>query len=173
MRRFFASCIVALLVPVVMSGQSAPAASQNGTPEQRVADAEQSAIKALRAMNSAQASFQTACGQGYFAPGLVELGKAPTGSQFGFLTAALATGKSVTKDGYAFTMTSSEGPAAASKESCNGLPAGSLVRGYYVTATPEPGSGGRYFGTNTTGTIFYGIAPLKMADQSSDGTPLK
>jgi hypothetical protein len=124
-------------------------------------------------MNSAQASFKTSCGGGYYAPGLVELGKGPMGSKEGFLAAALSSGKSVTKDGYIFTMSSSEGPTASSKESCNGLTAGSLVRGYYVTATPVQGSGGRYFGTNTTTTIFAATTAMKMTDQSSDGTPLK
>lgn len=173
MRLFPAFCVVALLIPVARAGQSAP---QGNAPsqEQRVAEAEQAAIKALRAMNAAQASFQSACGQGrFYAPGLVELGKAPNGAKYGFLAPALSTAASLTKDGYTFKMASSEGAVAASPESCNGLPAGSLVRGYYVTAAPVQGLGGRYFGTNTAGTIFFGTSPLKMTDKSSDGTPLK
>jgi hypothetical protein len=173
MRLLVAFCLIALLVPVSGLCQSAPAANAVASQEQQVAEGEKAAIKALRAMNAAQASFKSACGQGFFVSGLLELGKPPEGANVGFLAPALSGAASVTKDGYTFKMASSQGAVATSPESCNGLPAGSLVRGYYATATPMPGSGGRHFGTNTTGAIFYGNSPLKMTDQSSDGSPLK
>jgi hypothetical protein len=169
MRLLVAPCLLALLVPASAATQSRPAGNAAPSQEQRITDADR-AIGALRAMNSAQASFRSACGQGFYAPGLVELGKPAVPGGEGFLTAALATGSSVTKDGYTFKMASSEGPVTIPKEACNGVP---LVRGYYVTATPVTGSGGQYFGTNTKGVIFHDSAPLKMTDQSAEGTPIK
>jgi hypothetical protein len=157
----------------IVSGQSATNPTATISQEQQIAQAEQSAIKALRAINAAQASFKSACAEGFYAPGLVELGLGPGGSAPGFITAALATGPSVTRDGYTITLESSEGPVSSSPESCSGLRAGTLWRGYHATAIPAPGSGGRYFGTNTTGIIFYGKSALKMTDQSSDGAPLQ
>jgi len=170
MRLLVANCLIALLVPVSGAAQSTPQGNAAASQEQRVAEAERAAIGALRAMNSAQASFQSSCGQGFYAPGLVELGKPPVAGADGYLAPALTTGASVTKDGYTFKMASSEGAVATSKESCNGVP---LVRGYYVTAMPVQGSGGRYFGTNTKAVIVHGHSPLRMTDQSADGTPIR
>jgi hypothetical protein len=169
MRLLIASCFIALLVPVAGTAQPIPAANAATSQEQRITDADR-AIGALRAMNSAQASFRTACGQGFYAPGLVELGKPARPGGEGFLAPPLSTGILVTKDGYTFKMASSEGPITTPKEACNGVP---LVRGYYVTATPVKGSGGQYFGTNTKGVIYQGSSPLKMTDQSAEGTPIK
>lgn len=170
MRLLVACCLIAVLVPVTGTAQSTPAGNATPTQEQRIKD-ENSAIGALRAMNSAQASFRTACGQGFYAPGLVELGKPPVPGGEGFLAPALAAGASVTtKAGYTFRMASSESPVTTPKEACNGVP---LVRGYHVTATPSPGSGYRHFSTNTTGIIYNGDSPLKVTDQSSEGTPIK
>ena len=169
MRLLGAPCLIALLVTVSAAAQPTPAGNAAISQEQRITDADR-AIGALRAMNSAQASFKSACGQGFYAPGLVELAKPAVPGGEGFLTPALATGASVTKDGYTFKMASSEDPVTTPNEACNGVP---LVRGYYVTATPVKGSGGQYFGTNTKGVIFHGNAPLKMTDLSADGTPIK
>jgi hypothetical protein len=108
-----------------------------------------------------------------YAANLVDLGKTPVAGVDGYLAGTLSSGTSVTKDGYLFTMGSSQGAADSSKRSCNGVP---LVRGYYVTATPVDGAGARHrrhFGANTTGAIFYSEGSLKMTDQSSDGRPLK
>jgi hypothetical protein len=170
MRLLAASCLIALVIPVSGAPQSAGAGNVAASQDQRIKD-ETSAIGALRAMNSAQASFRSACGQGFYAPGLVELGRPARPGGEGFLAPALATGAAVTtKAGYTFRMASSESPVATPKEACNGVP---LVRGYYVTATPSPGSGYRHFSTNTTGIIYNGDTPLKVTDQSSEGTPIK
>jgi hypothetical protein len=169
MRLLVASCLIAILVPVSGAAQSTPAGNATASQEQRITDADR-AIGALRAINSAQASFRSACGQGFYAPGLVELGKPTRPGGEGFLTPVLTTGAAVTKDGYTFKMASSEGPVTTPKEACNGVP---LVRGYYVTATPVKGSGGQFFGTNTKGVIYHGDSPLTMTDQSAEGTPIK
>jgi hypothetical protein len=150
MRLFAAICLITLAVPVSGAAQSTPAGNAATSQQRQITDAD-------RAI-------------GFYAPGLVELGKPARPGGEGFLTPTLATGASVTKDGYTFTMASSEGPVTTSKKACNDVP---LVRGYYVTATPVKGSGGQYFGTNTKGVIYHGNSPLKMTDQSADGTPIK
>jgi hypothetical protein len=63
--------------------------------------------------------------------------------------------------------------ASGAPASCNGQAAGADTSGYNATAVPADTSM-RYFGTNTSGTIFFSNAAMTMTDTSTTvGTPLQ
>lgn len=115
-----------------------------------------SAVGSVRAIVIAQITYASACGSGFHSPNLVNLGVPATGSSEGFVPPDLATAETITKAGYVMTMGSSTGPAADAPASCNGLPAGTMVAGFYVTATPESAEmGTRAFAANTDGIVWF------------------
>jgi hypothetical protein len=72
-----------------------------------------------------------------------------------------------------YTMAMGGPVAAGSPASCNAVAAGGSTSGYFATATPADASM-RFFGTNTSGTVFFGNAALAMTDNSTAvGTPLQ
>jgi hypothetical protein len=176
MRLCAIGCSIVLLLPAVAATQGQPVSPPPAAREQLGAQAEAKALGTLRAIISAQAVFKTTCGHDSYAPGLVDLGKAPVGTKDGYLAADLAAANSVTKNGYTFTIGSSEMAVPGSKASCNGIPSGQLVPGYYATATPVAEvarAGGRYLGTNTSAKVFVANGPLTITNRSSDGTEVK
>lgn len=115
-----------------------------------------SAIGSVRAIVMAQITYAAACGSGFYSPNLVNLGAPAAGSTEGFVSSDLATAETVTKSGYVLTMGSSTGPAADAPASCNGLAPGTMVAGFYVTATPESAEmGTRAFAANTDGIVWF------------------
>jgi prepilin-type N-terminal cleavage/methylation domain-containing protein len=166
--------LIELLIVVAIIGIIA-AIAVPGLLRARQSGNEASAIGSLRAINSAQSTFAASCGNGFYSPGLVNLGTAPAAGT-PFISPDLSGAATVTKSGYSVTMASSSGVAATAPASCNGLAAGAVVQGYNATATPTAGGGTRAFGTNTTGTIFQATqqAALAMTDTSINiGTPLQ
>lgn len=132
--------------------------------------AEAAAIGSLRTINSAQSSFASSCGSGYYSPTLTNLGNGPGGTPGvnGFISPDLGAANSVMKSGYTVTMGSSQGVAATAPASCNGLAAGAVVQGYNATAVPAPGAGARSFATNGSGTVYQkvGMAIITVTDLS-------
>jgi hypothetical protein len=130
---------------------------------------EASAVASLRAINAAQALYAANCGQGYFAPTLSGLAIKPDSTEEPFVIPELAAADTVVRDGYVFSMASSDGLAAPSRASCNGLAEGTLASGYFVTAVPQTGAGIKSFGTNTSATVFEAeqTAPLAMTNTST------
>ena len=153
--------LIELLIVVAIIGIIA-AIAVPGLLRARQSGNEASAIGSLRAINSAQSTYAASCGNGFYSPGLVNLGTAPTGGT-AFISPDLAGAASVVKSGYTVTMASSSGVAATAPASCNGLAAGAVVQGYNATATPAPGGGSRAFGSNTTGTIFQAVSQTALA----------
>lgn len=150
------------LLPVVLVLGLGAAVAVPGLMRARQAGNEASAIGSLRAINSAQSTYASACGQGNYAGALAVLGKAPQSGMEGFISADLSTDPT-TKSGYVVTLT--PGPAApAGTVSCN---AGSMVQTYFVSAEPIDGQG-RFFATNQDGTIFQATTPLP---KTQIGTP--
>ena len=152
-------CFVAIAAVGILAAIAIP-----GLLRARMSGNEASAIGSLRAIMSAQVTFASTCGDGYYAPDLKTLGVAPAGGE-PFITSELGHDPS-TRSGYVFAITevvrSEEAPPA-----CNGSPG---VKAFFVSATPlEPGvSGQRFFGTNSTGTIFQSSAPVAA---TFSGTP--
>ncbi len=144
--------LIELLIVVAIIGIIA-AIAVPGLLRARQSGNEASAIGSLRAINSAQSTFAASCGSGFYSPGLVNLGTAPTGGGTPFISPDLGSAAAPVKSGYTVTMVGAT-LAATAPASCNGLAAGQVAQGYNATATPNAGGGVRSFGTNTSGTIY-------------------
>lgn len=161
--------IVELLVVIAIVGVIAALAIP-GVLRGRQAANESSAVGSMRSINSAQLAFSASCGGGFYSPSLTNIGTPPTGGgASAFLSPDLTTANSVVKSGYVVTMGSTSGAAPGAPGSCNGLAPGGVVQGYNATATPEPGSGSRAFGTNTTSTVYQAdqVTTLAMTDSTA------
>lgn len=126
-----------------------------------------SALGSMRAIISAQITYAATCGSGFYSPNLVNLGVPAAGTTEGFVSPDLATAETITKSGYVLTMGSSSGPAVDAPASCNGLPAGTMSGGFYVTATPESAEmGTRAYAANTDNIIWFAEqqAPIRVAN---------
>ncbi len=130
--------------------------------------AEASAVGSMSAVVKAQASYSSTCAPGFYSPSLTNLGTGPGGvlGVDGFIGHDLGMANTTVKSGYTVTMTT-DGVAASSPASCNGLGAGQSAPGFHATATALRVNGARDFGTNTSGTIFWVNAtgaPMAMTD---------
>jgi len=153
--------LIELLIVVAIIGIIA-AIAVPGLLRARQSGNEASAMGSLRAINSAQSTYAASCGNGFYSPGLMNLGVAPLNGT-PFLSPDLTTAASVAKSGYTVTTGNSSGLAAAAPASCNGLAAGAVANGYFATAVPSIGGGTRSFGTNTSGTIFFDVSQVALA----------
>lgn len=159
--------LIELLIVVAVIGIIA-AVAVPGLLRARQSGGEAAAVGSLRAINSAQSSYASSCGFGFYSPSLQNLGTGPGGTAGvnGFISPDLGGAVTVVKSGYQITMGSTTGPVATAPASCNGLAAGTVVGGYYATATPTAGAGNRAFATNTMATIYQkiGTAAVTVTD---------
>jgi len=162
--------LIELLIVVAIIGIIA-AIAVPGLLRARQAGNEASAIGSMRAINSAQASFASSCGNGFYSPSLTNLGTGPGNTPLinGFISPDMASADVVNKSGYTMTMGMSVA-AATAPASCNGLPIGGVNQGYNATATPLAGGGSRAFGTNTSSTVYAATqtTALTMTDTTPD-----
>jgi hypothetical protein len=102
-----------------------------------------------------------------YASALTQLGSGPSGGS-AFISPDLGAAATATKSGYSVGMGTA---GAVTGTSCNGSTA--LGSGYHAWADPVSSSTGtRYFGTNTTGTIWQSTASLNtMADAATPAAP--
>ena len=145
--------LIELLIVVAIIGIIA-AIAVPGLLRARMSGNESSAIGSLRAINSAQASYSSAAGNGGYAPSLPVLAAACPNSTQGFISPDLSAAAPI-KSGYTVTMVPGTVPAAQNVSlDCNGV---ATLTAYYVTAVPlSPGqSGVRSFATDAAGTIFF------------------
>ena len=165
--------LIELLIVVAIIGIIA-AIAVPGLLRARQAGNEASAIGSMRAINSAQASFASSCGNGFYSPSLSNLGTGPgnTPKINGFISPDMAT-DITNKSGYTITLGASTA-AATAPASCNGLGIGGVMQGYNATATPLAGGGTRAFGTNTSSTVYAATQPgaLTMTDTTADPAAL-
>jgi len=153
--------LIELLIVVAIIGIIA-AIAVPGLLRARMSGNETASIGSLRAVNSAEASYSSAAGQGGYSALLSVLGTPCPGGTNGFIspdlnpttpgvTAFGATG--VTKSGYDTDMAANAG-AVAGPNDCNGT---ATTTDYLATSKPtSPGSTGqRGFNTTGAGTIFF------------------
>jgi prepilin-type N-terminal cleavage/methylation domain-containing protein len=151
--------LIELLIVVAIIGIIA-AIAVPGLMRARMAGNETSAIGSLRAINNAEASYASSCGQGFYAGTLADLAKPPAVGSEGFIGPDLSSDPSI-KSGYAVEMTA--GDAATGATGCN--TPGSLAQAYFVAANPQVANstGTRRFGTNQGGTIYQSTASPPVA----------
>jgi type IV pilus assembly protein PilA len=150
--------LIELLIVVAIIGIIA-AIAVPGLLRARMSGNEASAIGSLRAINSAQSTFSSSCGQGNYAVALATLGTPVIAGGQAFISPDIATAASaatVAKSGYTIEL-GTGGTAASAVVSCNG---GAATHPDYV-ATGNPvttSTGTRHFGTDARGTIFFDTA---------------
>jgi prepilin-type N-terminal cleavage/methylation domain-containing protein len=165
--------LIELLIVVAIIGIIA-AIAVPGLLRARMSGNESSAIGSLRAINSAEASYSSAAGNGGYAVLLATLAAACPGSSQGFISPDLATDPS-TKSGYTITLAVGAGAAVVAAD-CNGT---NSQTAYYATALPVTvgTTGNRGFATNAAGTIFFtpnGLATAEAAmAPGGGGTPIQ
>ena len=150
--------LIELLIVVAIIGIIAAIAIP-GLLRARMAGNEASAIGSLRAINSSQQAFASACGHGNYADKLTILGVVPSTGGAAFISPDLAAADTVAKSGFDTTMGVGTGGAAApmtTPESCQGDTMGTnQITGYYATSTAQSlSTGSRDFWTNTSGTVY-------------------
>ena len=161
--------LIELLIVVAIIGIIA-AIAVPGLLRARISGNEASAIGSLRAISSAESTFSASCANGMYAAGLNVLGPGPSGGS-AFISPDLGGSATATKSGYTVGMTGTSATGTA----CNGST--SVASGYHSWADPVSSSTGtRFFGSNTTGTIWQGTATLSgMTDTAtpSGGTAIQ
>jgi type IV pilus assembly protein PilA len=164
--------LIELLIVVAIIGIIA-AIAVPGLLRARMSGNESSAIGSLRAVNSAQASFSSACGQGGYAPNLTVLGTPCVAGTQAFISPDLnpatpgvtAVGTGVSKSGYNTDMVAGAGVAAGTSISGVGV-----LSDYLATAVPVTvgSTGQRGFNSTAAGTIF-----VDPAGGAAGTTPLQ
>ena len=146
--------LIELLIVVAIIGIIA-AIAVPGLLRARMSGNEASAAASLRAILSAQQTYHSSCGNGFYASELPMLGLAPAGS-VPFLSPDLATAVSVDKSGYRVTMVEGSEASPATIVACNTVPAADLYTSYTATAFPTSAgtTGTRFFWTNALATIY-------------------
>ena len=153
--------LIELLIVVAIIGIIA-AIAVPGLLRARISGNEASAIGSLRAISSAESTFSASCANGLYSPSLTTLGSGPSGGS-AFISPDLGASASVTKSGYTIGL----GGSSATGTACNA--ASTLSSGYHSWADPVSSSTGtRYFGSNTTGTIWQNTSTLSgMSDTAT------
>jgi type IV pilus assembly protein PilA len=151
--------LIELLIVVAIIGIIA-AIAVPGLLRARMSGNEASAIGSLRAINSGQASYSSSCAAGGYAITLKDLVKAPANSNQGFISPDLYS-NGVIKSGYTVTLAKETGAVdiGTGGATCNTSGA-NPASSYFANADPVTpgGTGTRYFGTDTRGTIFFSTA---------------
>ena len=159
--------LIELLIVVAIIGIIAAIAIPGLLRSRQSAD-EASAIASMRTISSAQATYASSCGNGFYSVDLANLGTAPAGGT-AFINPDLST-EGVTKSGYTIATAHTGAVAATAPVSCN---SGAVYPGYFANAAPVA-VGGRNFGTNTTGTIYVdSLAAVVATDTTSTGKPIQ
>jgi prepilin-type N-terminal cleavage/methylation domain-containing protein len=171
--------LIELLIVVAIIGILA-AISVSGLLRARMSGNEASAIGSIRAINSGQSTYSSACAHGGYATTLADLAKPPSGSTAGFISPDLSV-NGVLKSGFIVNLGvgTVPTPVTLAANTCNVSSADSTAS-YFGEAHPvTPGStGGRVFGTDQRGTIFQdatgsGNVPYTAASVAAATTPLQ
>ncbi|MGH9198719.1 MAG: prepilin-type N-terminal cleavage/methylation domain-containing protein [Acidimicrobiia bacterium] len=142
--------LIELLIVVAIIGIIA-AIAVPGLLRARMSGNESSAIGGLRAINSAQMAYSSACGNGNFTSILTTLGVPPPGGGQAFLSPDLTQSPAPQKSGYAYNMNA--GTGSPSGNDCNGT---ATSTSYYASAVPLTigRTGNKAFATNPEQSIW-------------------
>jgi type IV pilus assembly protein PilA len=162
--------LIELLIVVAIIGIIA-AIAVPGLLRARMSGNETSAIGSLRATNTAQVNYASACGNGNYATGFPILAIGPNASTQGFLSPDLTAVAAPLKSGFNYAMV----PGANAVLDCNGTMAALT---YYSSATPAAvgSTGNRAFATTQGGAIFQdttGVAPTAAAITAGTAQPIQ
>ena len=170
--------LIELLIVVAIIGIIAAIAIP-GLLRARMAGNEASAIGSLRAINSSQQAFSSACGHGMYALDTTVLGAVPSTGGAAFISPDLAANSFISKSGFNTTMDMGDAVAAPATTpmSCQGDDMGvNQITGYVATATAQSlSTASRDFWTNTSGTVYEmptdGTAVNTIGATDSIGSP--
>jgi prepilin-type N-terminal cleavage/methylation domain-containing protein len=168
--------LIELLIVVAIIGIIA-AIAVPGLLRARMSGNETSAIGGIRAVNTAQISYSSSCGQGGHAVLFATLGTPPPGGNQAFLSNDMTGAVSPQKSGYTYTMAVGMGGGAGPND-CNGTATNAA---YYVAAVPSsPAStGNRAFASSQAGAIWQNVAaggaaaPTEPFTVSATVTPIQ
>lgn len=166
--------LIELLIVVAIIGIIA-AIAVPGLMRARMSGNEASAIGSLRAINSAQSTYASSCANGNYAINLEDLAVGAGGTGAGFISPDLAT-DAVVKSGYIVELGAGSSDEVT-VDTCNNVT--TVHAGYAAWADPSSTTTGtRYFGTNTTGTIWQNLtgtmSSLGAAETAPSGaTPIQ
>src|SRR4051812_31975837 len=148
--------LIELLIVVAIIGIIA-AIAVPGLLRARMSGNEASAIGSLRAINSAQATYASACAQGNYATTLVALATAPVANGQAFISPDLASDPTV-KSGYTVALGAAGAAATPGVTSCHTVPL-AVFPGYGSNADPvSTSTGTRFFASDARGTMFFSNA---------------
>jgi prepilin-type N-terminal cleavage/methylation domain-containing protein len=126
---------------------------------------EASAIGSTRAINSAQATYSSSCGIGFYAPSVLQL----VNGEYASADAALPI-----KSGFSHSLGIGMNGVVSAIPDCNGDP---MFSDYYWASSPlGPTTGRRGFATNQIGTIWQdlaGIAPVEPFVEAGTIGPIR
>ena len=151
--------LIELLIVVAIIGIIA-AIAVPGLLRARMSGNEASAIGSMRAIDSAEASYSAAAGNGGYSVDLTVLVLPCAGGTQGFISPDLGSATTVLKSGFNVTLASAG--AAAGPTDCNGT---ATETDYYAEAEPASfgTTGNRSFATSAAGTI-YAIPAATIAN---------
>ena len=163
--------LIELLIVVAIIGIIA-AIAVPGLLRARMSGNESAAIGSLRAINSAQASYSAAAGNGGYATSLAILSLGCAGGQ-GFISPDLKLDPSL-KSGYTISMAAATG-AGNGPADCNTT---ATKTNYYASGVPITvgSTGQRAFATAAAGTVFQdasGTAPTEAVVLAGSGTAIQ
>ena len=168
--------LIELLIVVAIIGIIA-AIAVPGLMRARMSGNEASAIGSLRAINSAQSTYSSSCGQGSYAATLADLATPPTAGTEGFISSDLngsGSGGVSNKSGYEIKLTG--GSDAIGVTACNGVAKTSQTYFAYANPLVVNSTGSRRFGTNQGGTIYQSTSAAVAVSQvgpPSGATPIQ
>jgi prepilin-type N-terminal cleavage/methylation domain-containing protein len=165
--------LIELMLVIAIVGILA-ALAVGGVIRARLASNEASAIASVRAINSAQSSYASACARGGYAQSLDDLSIEPADG-VPFISPDLAE-DGTQKSGYRFSIDDGTDTSmvVAADATCNGASEDALAT-YYIHAEPVfvGFTGQRSFGSDDRGTIFQQLDGEEVGNAFASAIPLR